>query len=519
MGIRRGTDAAHIRPGNGARALATQTGTIAMSTTRLNLLSFTGPVRTLHLTWLAFFISFFVWFNHAPLLASLRETFGLNDQQIKTLLILNVALTIPARIVVGMLVDRLGPKLMYSFLLVISGGLCLLFASADDYTQLAMTRFALGFVGAGFVIGIRMIGEWFPARQVGLAEGIYGGWGNFGSAAAAMTLPALALWYGGEADGWRYAIGTTGIIALVYGVIYFFSVQNTPKGSTYFRPKRTGAMEVSSRGDFVLYLVMNIPMYAALALLTWKLAPANLGLLSDTAALSIYVLLVVVYALQALRIYQINAQVFAGPVPEIDRYRFSQVAVLDLAYLVTFGSELAVVSMLPLFFQDTFAISQVQAGLLASGFAFMNLLARPGGGLVSDRFGRRRSLIVLLVGLMGGYAMMSLIDSSWSLWLAVGVTMACSFFVQAGEGAVFAVVPLIKRRMTGQIAGMAGAYGNVGAVVFLTVLSFVEPPVFFLTIAGAALVALVAVALFLRDPAGHMVEVLPDGTLERIAVH
>lgn len=39
-------------------------------------------------------------------------------------------------------------------------------------------------------------------------------------------------------------------------------------------------------------------------------------------------------------------------------------------------------------------------------------------------------------------------------------------FVQAGCGAVYAMVPLIKRRMTGQIAGMVGAYGNVGGVTF-----------------------------------------------------
>ena len=68
-------------------------------------------------------------------------------------------------------------------------------------------RFLLGFVGAGFVIGIRMVGEWFPAKQVGVAEGIYGGWGNFGSAGAAMILPTIATWYGGV-DGWRYAIAT-----------------------------------------------------------------------------------------------------------------------------------------------------------------------------------------------------------------------------------------------------------------------------------------------------------------------
>ena len=486
-------------------------------TERLNLLSFTGRMKVLHMTWLAFFISFFVWFNHAPLMASIREALDLTDQQVKALLILNVALTIPARIVVGMLVDRFGPRIMYALLLSISGVICIGFALADSYGQMALMRFLLGFVGAGFVIGIRMIAEWFPARQVGLAEGIYGGWGNFGSAAAAMTLPTVALLFGGE-DGWRWAIGLTGVVAIAYSFVYYLSVRNTPKGSTYFRPKRTGAMEVTSKGDFFLYLLMNVPLYAALALLTWKLGPSNLGLLPEAVADTIYGVLVVVYLYQSLNVWRINRHVFERPVPEIERYKFKQVAVLDIAYLVTFGSELAVVSMLPLFFKDTFGISQVLAGLLASGYAFMNLVARPSGGLFSDRFGRKRSLMVLLAGLMAGYFLMSQIDAGWPLLLAVAVTMLCSFFVQAGEGAVFAMVPLVKRRLTGQVAGMAGAYGNVGAVLFLTVLSFVSPQIFFLVIAGAALVALAAVALFLEEPSGQMAEVLPDGTVQMIDV-
>jgi len=64
---------------------------------------------------------------------------------------------------------------------------------------------------------------------------------------------------------------------------------------------------------------------------------------------------------------------------------------------------------------------------------------------------------------------------------------------------------------------MVGAYGNVGAVLFLTILSFVSPQIFFLTIAGAALCVLVVVQ-FIEEPKGHMVEVLADGTVEMIEV-
>lgn len=488
-----------------------------MPSSKLNIFSFSGNIRILHLSWLAFFISFFVWFNHAPLLASIRETLDLSDQQIKTLLILNVALTIPARIIVGMLVDAFGPRRIFSLLLFISSFLCFGFAFAETFERLALMRFLLGFVGAGFVIGIRMISEWFPAKQLGLAEGIYGGWGNFGSAAAAISLPTIALMFGGD-DGWRYAVASTGLVALIYSGIWFFSVSDTPKGSTYFKPKRSGAMEVSSPRDFYLYLIVNIPMLAALAVLTWKLGPGNLEMLSTNLTYAVYATLVGIYLFQSIRIYQINKHVFKEPVPEIERYKFKQVAVLNLAYMVTFGSELAIVSMLPLYFMDTFEMSAVTAGLVASIFASLNLIMRPAGGLISDKYGRKSSLVIIFAGLTVGYVLMSFISAGGSVLAAVAVTIFCSLFVNAGNGAVFAVVPLVKRRLTGQVAGMAGAYGNVGAVSFLTVLSFVSPQIFFLVIAGAAVVSLTAIALFLEEPKGQMAEVLPDGTVQMIDV-
>ena len=114
--------------------------------------------------------------------------------------------------------------------------------------------------------------------------------------------------------------------------------------------------------------------------------------------------------------------------------------------------------------------------------------------------------------------MMASISSEWPLAVAVAVAMLCSFFVQAGEGAVFATVPLIKRRLTGQIAGMTGAYGNVGAVCYLTVLSFVSYQSFFLIIAMTALISLIFLA-FLKEPDGTITEINEDGTVELIGVN
>ena len=79
------------------------------------------------------------------------------------------------------------------------------------------------------------------------------------------------------------------------------------------------------------------------------------------------------------------------------------------------------------------------------------------------------------------------------------------------------MVPLVQRRMTGQIAGMVGAYGNVGAVTYLTVLSFVDYSTFFLVIAASAGIVFLLV-LFLDEPEGKMTEILPDGTVQLIDV-
>ncbi|MEE3161164.1 MAG: NarK family nitrate/nitrite MFS transporter [Pseudomonadota bacterium] len=488
-----------------------------MTSEKFNIFLFTGKMKILHLSWIAFFITFVVWFNHAPLLMAIADSLGLAPSEIKTLLILNVALTIPARVVIGMLTDRFGPRVVYSSLLAVCSIPCFMFAFADSFVQAAVARFMLGFIGAGFVIGIRMVSEWFPANELGTAEGIYGGWGNFGSAAAAFTLPAVALWFGGE-DGWRYAIAVTGAMSLLFSVVYYMNVSDTPKGSTYFKPKNIGAMEVTSKGDFFFLLFMKIPMYAALALLTWKLSPNGVGLLTETTAIFCYVGLALLFIYEVSQVWKVNKEIFEKPVPEMHQYKFKQVAVLNVLYFATFGSELAVVSMLPLFFAETFTLDPVMAGMVASAYAFMNLMSRPGGGWLSDKFGRKSTLLILTAGLAVGYFVMSLVDSSWPLWLAVVAAMACSFFVQSGEGAVFAAVPLIKRRLTGQIAGMTGAYGNVGAVTYLTVLSFVDYSVFVFVIAATAVVGFITI-LFMVVPKGAIGEVREDGSVEMISVN
>jgi len=477
--------------------------------------SFQGRYKILHMTWFAFFLSFVVWFNLAPLATAVREDFGLEVGQIRTLAICNVALTVPARIIIGMLLDKYGPRITYSVLLVYAAIPCIAFASAQNFSQLVISRLALSIVGAGFVIGIRMVAEWFPPKEIGLAEGIYGGWGNFGSAASAFTLPTIAaiLTFGaGSLINWRLAIAGTGIIAALYGVLYFFSVQDTPPGKVYQKPKKATGLEVTTKKDFWFLMLMNIPLSGILAVLAWRLS--KVGFLNTSQLYIVWACLLGLYLFQAYNCWDVNKELMLGKkrYPAEDRYEFSQVALLELTYIVNFGSELAVVSMLPAFFEGTFGLSKQAAGMIAASYAFMNLMSRPGGGLISDRLGSRKMTMAVLTGCMGiAYLMMGRVTGGWFLPLAVMLTMMCSFFVQAGEGSTFAMVPLVKRRVTGQIAGNVGAYGNVGAVAYLTLFSLlpsgdVGNRVFFEVLGVASLIVAFLCAFFLKEPKGSFAD-------------
>ncbi|AFY60290.1 NarK family nitrate/nitrite MFS transporter [Synechococcus sp. PCC 6312] len=487
------------------------------------LFSFRDRYRILHLTWFAFFLTFVVWFNLAPLSSMIKADLGLTTGQIRTLAICNVALTVPARIIIGMILDRYGPRITYSCLLGFAAIPCVMFAMAQDFYWLVISRLLLSIVGAGFVIGIRLVSEWFPPKEIGVSQGIYAGWGNFGSAAAAFALPSIALglaFFSGGEGNWRLTIALTGIAAAIYGVIYYLNVTDTPAGKVYQKPQRHGGIEVTSIRDFWLMLATNIPLNAVLGLLAWRLE--KVGLIDAATMGLIWIGLVGLYLFQSYKCWDVNKALFTENkrYPATDRYRFGQVFLLELTYIVNFGSELAVVSMLPTFFESTYGLPKAYAGMIAASYAGMVIIARPGGGVISDRFGSRKWTMVLVTAGMGlCYLFMAGQNSTWWLPVALMVTAVCGFFVHLGTGSTFSIVPLIKRRVTGQIAGNVGAYGNVGAVCYTTLYSLlpegaVGNQIFFQTLGVAALIVTFLCVFFLREPQGsfaahHEGELLP----------
>ncbi|MBD2777082.1 NarK family nitrate/nitrite MFS transporter [Iningainema tapete] len=472
------------------------------------LLSFQGRYRILHLTWFAFFLTFVCWFNFAPFATTIGKELSLDVAQVKTLAICNLALTIPARIIIGMLLDRFGPRRTYSILLIFAAVPCFATALSQNFSHLVISRLLMGIVGCGFVIGIRMVAEWFPPKDIGIAQGIYGGWGNFGAFGAEFTLPIIAIatsFMGGGLSNWRLAIALTGIIAAIYGVIYYNSVQDTPPGKVYKRPKKNGSLEVTSVKSFWALTISNFGLIFALGLLAWRLAQPKIHFFNQSQMYLAWVLLAGLFAYQTIRAYVVNKELLSGKktYAPSERYQFGQVAILEFTYVTNFGSELAAVSMLPAFFEKTFGLEHMVAAMIAATYPFLNLVSRPSGGLISDKFGSRKwTMTIISVGIGVGYLMAHFINKNWPIPMAIAVTMFAAYFAQAGCGATYGIVPLIKKEATGQIAGNVGAYGNFGGVVYLTILSLTDAPTLFTTMGIAALICAFMCAFFLKEPKG-----------------
>ncbi|MCP4440415.1 MAG: MFS transporter [Aureispira sp.] len=486
-------------------------------------------VKMLHYTWIAFFLTFFVWFNMAPLKTAMVESFDfLDDKNFKSLLLCNVALTIPARIVVGALIDKYGPRIVFSWLMILSVIPGLIFAFADSFTVLVVSRLALSSIGAGFVIGIKMTAHWFPAHQIGRAEGFYAGWGNFGSAAASGLIPFIGLTLLQGEMGWRWAMAFSSVITALYGIFYYFKAKDYPDGqepkAKIVKGKGDDVMPVSSKGDLIQYLFWTIPLYGALGLLARNLQLQVINgenMFSENVMYGIWAALAIMNLLQMAKILKFNLPRLKAGIPESEKYPYSSVGALNTTYFANFGAELAVVSMLPFFFEGTFKISPQMAGLVAGSFAVINLVARPLGGYLSDKMGsRRNTMLMYMIGITIGFGLMGFIssygpvaadgtqtlvptfDGTWWLVVSVIITMTASMFVQGAEGATFAMIPSIKADMTGRIAGMAGAYGNVGAVTYLFILSMVDAKTFFFILSGGALISFIVCFFTLKEPEG-----------------
>jgi NNP family nitrate/nitrite transporter-like MFS transporter len=135
---------------------------------------------------------------------------------------------------------------------------------------------------------------------------------------------------------------------------------------------------------------------------------------------------------------------------------------LAFFYFITFGGFVAMAFLLPTVLQDWFDYSKGEASARAAGFIIAATLARPVGGLLSDRVGAYPVLVLAFAGIASDAAVLAAIAPEPRI---VPVTIACltlGAFLGAGNGAVFKLVPAEFPNDAGAAGGIVGAAGGLG---------------------------------------------------------
>ena len=193
--------------------------------TRIALLNFSTPqMRTFHMTWIAFFLCFFAWFGIAPLMSVVREEMQLTKEQVGWCVIGSVAITILARLVIGWMCDRYGPRLTYTWLLLLGSLPVMGIGLAHDFTTFLLFRVLIGAIGASFVITQYHTTQMFAANCVGTANATTAGWGNLGGGVTQLAMPLLFAAFVGvlgcsDAASWRLSMLVVGAMCALVGEI------------------------------------------------------------------------------------------------------------------------------------------------------------------------------------------------------------------------------------------------------------------------------------------------------------
>jgi NNP family nitrate/nitrite transporter-like MFS transporter len=333
------------------------------------------------------------------------ETLHLTKAQKGNVAIAAVSATIIARLIIGRLTDKYGPRKVYTWLLILCSFPVMFIGLADSYTSFLLFRLGIGVIGASFVLTQFHTSVMFAPNIKGTANATAGGFGNTGGGATQILMPLIAAGLVGvgwvsKADSWRYAMIFPGVMLLVMAWLYWKYTKDTPAGNFNELPQtETGKKE-------------NTFLLAAKDYRTW---------------------------------------------------------VLTIAYAACFGVEITIDNFAATYFHDDYKATLIMAGLLASLFGWINIFARALGGIVSDKVGKRYgfngkvSLLAVLL-LLEGVGIM-LFANAGGITMAIVMMFFFGLCLKMANGATYSIVPFVNPKAVGSVAGIVGAGGNVGAML------------------------------------------------------
>ncbi|MBK8400464.1 nitrate/nitrite transporter [Propionivibrio sp.] len=184
-----------------------------------------GHRPTLLAAFLYFDLAFMVWVMLGPLGVQIAKDLALTHSQKGLMVATPVLSGAILRIVMGLLVDHLKPKMAGAIgqVTVIASLFVAWYFGIHSYEQTLVLGAFLGVAGASFAVALPLASRWYPPEHQGTALGIAGA-GNSGTAIAAMIAPSLAIAY-----GWTNVFGLALIPLVLVFVFYLIVAKDAPE--------------------------------------------------------------------------------------------------------------------------------------------------------------------------------------------------------------------------------------------------------------------------------------------------
>jgi MFS transporter, NNP family, nitrate/nitrite transporter len=181
--------------------------------------------RQLFLSTMAFALSFAVWGLLGALAPILKKELALSQTQTALLIAIPVLLGSLGRLVMGVLADRYGGRIVMSLLLLFTIIPTAGIALSSSYGNLLFWAFFLGIAGTTFSVGVAFTSKWFDASKQGTALGIFGA-GNIGQSIAVFFAPRLATAFG----SWHPVVWIFGLVSLTWGFVFWLFARDAKPG-------------------------------------------------------------------------------------------------------------------------------------------------------------------------------------------------------------------------------------------------------------------------------------------------
>ena len=211
---------------------------------------------------------YFLRISPSVMTSELMRTYGLDGAQVGNLVAFYYHSYVPMQIVVGLLMDRYGPRFLLTLACLLCSAGTYLFAAGQSMAVAEVGRFLVGFGSAfAFVGALKLATIWLPPNRFGLISGIVMCLGMVGGMSGDYLLVPLV-----NAFGWKTASYLSAIVGVVLaGVLWAVIRDKNPHASSYhahvidFRELFVGLWEALKRPQIWINGVIGLLIYLSLS--------------------------------------------------------------------------------------------------------------------------------------------------------------------------------------------------------------------------------------------------------------